>query len=349
MKKRIKRKDLDKAQRGEWHGGRRPFGYRNIEGGKLEIDQAEAALIKDAAQKFLEGTGIRTIVNDWNGRGVRPVSGTKFGPTQVKQILSGPIVAGKRQYQGDIIGKAQWPAILDEVTWRQIRKVLSRRTVRVSVQYPLTGLLRCAVCGNRLVGIPDKYARRYGCSKRQTGGCGGVIIKADHVEGFLYDKVLPVADAPVMRDVLRSEDKDMAKTAQELTVANAEDQEALDQISTDYYQDRVIDRATYLKQSQRIRQHIEARETQIASLRGRTALSRLGGDVQSGWDEMPTEDQRAILSSFIAHIEIGKASKPGSNLFDPSRVHIVWKSEQYGKVLVGMLGSKDRITWRKTA
>ena len=64
---------------------------------------------------------------------------------------------------------------------------------------------------------------------------------------------------------------------------------------------------------------------------------------------MSADDKRSIIQSLLARIEVAKPTKPGSHNFDPGRINIEWRSSEFGKVLVGLLGSKDRITWRKVA
>jgi len=197
-----------------------------------------------------------------------------------------------------------------------------------------------------LTANPRSDGRRYVCHSRH--GCGKLTINADMVEKYVFDFLLPVADSPVMRDVLRSENEDVAKKAQALVLANSQDQAMLSQLEDDYA-DKVVTRQAFLRQSQRLSERIEARDAQLATLRGHSALDRLGDDVQANWDSMSADDKRSIIQSLVAHIEIKSVLKHGYNRFDPDRVNIVFRSEQFGKVLVGLLGSKDRITWRKAA
>jgi len=51
---RIKRAMLDIAERGGWNGGMRPFGYQAVDK-QLVVDEFEAPLIREAAQRILQG------------------------------------------------------------------------------------------------------------------------------------------------------------------------------------------------------------------------------------------------------------------------------------------------------
>ena len=347
LKKRLSRKFQQKAEAGEYHGGKRPFGYRD---GGIDINETEAALSREAATRILEGSSLRSIARDWNERGIRTTWDKEINETGLKKMLTSPRVVGLRQHQGEIIGKAQWPAILDETTWQQVSTILkdpSRRGPRPSRSHPLRGVLQCGLCGTMLTASPSSYGRRYVCHSRH--GCGKLTINADKVEDYVFDLVLPVADSPVMRDVLRAADTDAAQKAQELVLANSEDENMLSQLSDDHYQERAIDRKTYLQQSQALRKRIDERTAELVGLQSHNALDRLGGGIQSHWDTMSGEDKRLVIQSLVTRIVVSKVIKMGRNTFDPDRLNIEWRPEAYGKVLVGLLGSKDRITWRKAA
>lgn len=93
-------------------------------------------------------------------------------------------------------------------------------------------------------------------------------------------------------------------------------------------------RQAFLRQSQRLPERIEARDAQLATLRGHSALDRLGGGVQANWDSMSADDKRSVIQSLVARIEVAKATNLGSHVFDPERVSMEWRSE---KILLGLL------------
>jgi DNA invertase Pin-like site-specific DNA recombinase len=331
LKKRIQRKMLQKAQSGEWHGGKRPFGYKD---GGIEIDMPEAALIREAAHRILEGSSLRSIARDWNERGIRTTWDKEINETGLKKTLTGARVAGLVQHQGAIIGKAKWPAILDEVTWQQVRTILqdpARRGPRASQSHPLRGVLKCGLCGTMLTASPRSEGRRYVCHSRH--GCGKLTINADMVEKYVFGVVLPLVDAPDLRDIFRSEDRDAANRASALVLANSEDESKLSEID-DMFADGEIDRKTYLKQSQRLRNRIDDRNTELTGLQGNNALERLGGSIQSRWDTLSAEDKRAVVRSLVAEIKVSKVITKGRNTFDPARVLIEYRTDAITKVLI---------------
>ena len=193
LKVRIKRKKRAKAEAGEWNGGIRPFGYGfdpvddtpEAKAAALarinEVNPEEAALIREAAQRILEGNSLRSISKDWIARDILSTWGKPMYELTIKKVLISPRVIGKSQYQKEIVGDAQWPAILDEVTWEQVKTILTdpsrRRMTTTTRSHTLSGVLKCGLCGTRLTASPRSDGRRYVCHSRH--GCGKLTIKAD--------------------------------------------------------------------------------------------------------------------------------------------------------------------------
>ena len=336
IRERVKRKHQELAERGLYHGGgTRPFGFR---ADRVTVDEAEAALIREAADRILSGESLYAVRQDWNTRPVPTVTGAPWTVTAIRTFLTRPRTAGLRQHQGawSWDQPAQWPAILDRETWEQVRAILhdpSRRQPPPSRQYPLRGVLACAECGRHLVAMPRSGRRNYGCRK-ESGGCGRVYVSADHVERLVLGTVLPLADHPALRRLVDSEREEDAREARRLVMENSGDEAALLQLEADHYQDRVIDRSTFLRQSQALRVRIEGRQGRLAAMRGHSALDRLGGEVMAKWDEATADEKRAIVLSLVHGVRVSRALRKGSNMFDPARVRFLWRYGELAKLAV---------------
>jgi site-specific DNA recombinase len=204
---RVKRKLKELADSGQYHGGPKPYGYegplKDEHGvvinrnriGKAIIDQ-EATVIREAAQRILNGESLRSVVIGLNQRGIPAPRGALWTRRTLKVILTHPRVAGLRQHRGTVVGEADWPAILDHDTWECVRLVLlSPDRGHASTpkrNYLLTGLIYCGKCGKRLVAVPySNGTRAYGCYVGTTyQGCGGIRRKAEPVERLIREAVL---------------------------------------------------------------------------------------------------------------------------------------------------------------
>jgi site-specific DNA recombinase len=353
IRKRIKRKKLANAESGKSNGGgTRAFGYGRPPTGdtpeskaadnavRNEVNPLEGVLINEAAKRILEFDTLYNIRKDWIERGIPTVTGKPWSVTAIKAFLTRPKTAGLMQHGKDDDGKpiilydveCEWEPILPRETWEAVRALLndpSRAQPKASRDYPLRGILRCSECGRWLSSIPSKKKRQYGC-KKYEGGCGHVMISANAVERYVYDILLPLADSPGLRDLVRSEEAGDINEATKLVLENAKDEKQLAQMDNDYA-DQVIPRATFLKQSNRLRDRIESRTSKLSALRGYSALDRLGGQVQDQWDEMSADDKRMIVQSLVTAIEVSPV-RVGLGYFDPTRLKMNFRFESIKKV-----------------
>jgi hypothetical protein len=162
-----------------------------------------------------------------------------------------------------------------------------------------------------------------------------VFISADHVENFVFSRLIPVADEPEMRNALRAAESGDADEARQLVLESAVDESGLVSLESDYYQAHIIDRATFIRQSSALRKKIEDRTHRLSSLRGQSALDRLGGQVADHWQTMSADDKRLITLSVVSDIQVSRSTRRGSNVFDDTRVCIVWRLSEQAMQVIG--------------
>ncbi len=343
--RRIKRRMLQKAEAGEFHGGPRPFGYgqppiddsdeakRASIATYNEINEAEATLLKLAAEKILDGGSLRSIAKDWRARDIKSTRGGNITESMIARTLIKPRIAGLIEHKGEVLGKAQWPAILDEARWEQVKTILtdpSRKTMKANKDYILRGVLKCGRCGRMLT--PDR--NRYLCSSNL--GCGRLSLSQRLYEGRILAMVVPMADSPELRNVIQAADAGDYAQAQALRVSIAEDRKTLQQIEDDHYIEKALDRPAFLRLSRSVNQQIEQKEAELLTFQNRSALGHLGRDVMSHWDSMDAEARRSIILSMVECIEVMPSESPGRTTRDMSRIKFVWRYEGIGAVLAGM-------------
>jgi site-specific DNA recombinase len=325
--RRLKRKLEELAREGKPTGSKRPFGY---DPGGLVVRKSEAKLIREAAERVLSGEGLRGVCEDWNRRGVSTATGKgRWQNAILKRILLSPRVSGQSVYRGEVVGKGQWPAILDRDTQERLAAVLkdkSRGKLVVARSYLLPGFAYCGRCGARLVSRPTGNKRRaYRCS-RTFGGCDGIVIVADPLEDLVRDAVFIALDTPELRDAVRAaEGEDIVQA--ELLESLRQDEGTLEQLARDHYADALITRAEYLfarvaieERIKTSRQHLEARSRD-------SVLTRLpeGADgLREAWETRGLDWRRSLIGTVIEKV-IVKPSSAGANRFDPERVEVVWR------------------------
>ena len=217
----------------------------------------------------------------------------------------------------------------------------ARKQPPPSRDYPLRGILKCAECGKYLSAQPTKQRRNYTC-KKDIGGCGHVHVAADHIEKYIYDLMLPMADMPALRDVLRAEESGDRDEIRKLVQAKSKDEQKLTELGDDYA-DGTITRAVYQRQTKRLSARIAVCDGRISALAGQSALDRLGGSVQADWDGMTADDKRLITRSLISEIRVTPAIRRGSNVFDRDRIKITWRYESIEKIGGKLTRGKDGV------
>ena len=215
MKARHKRKQEDIARDGRWGGGFRPFGFAVVlrpedprasnSGHVLEINEAEAELLRAAADRIISGESAEAIAQEWNASGVTTVTGRRWRGKSLRRLITAPSIAGRRVHLGEEVADAAWPPVLDRAKWEAVRAALAGRPEakrgRPPREYLLTGgLAVCAKCGASLRARPRADGvRSYVCvaETRADGStpCGGVRCVAEPLETLVFDAVLSALDA----------------------------------------------------------------------------------------------------------------------------------------------------------
>ena len=237
------------------------------------------------------------------------------------------------------MGEAEWDGVIDRDTHERLVAKLTapeRRTPLPSRKYVLRGILRCAVCGHFLIATPRKrngvIERNYSCRKDLQGCCGEVWVKADPIEKFVLGKLLPYVDLPSFRQALAGVQSDWIEEAKSLVAAIAEDEKLKQELADDYYQHHQIDKRTMLHQTKVADARITVASDKLASLRGESVLDKLGGDIQSQWDDLSADDKRLVIESVVTEISVMRPFIRGRNRFDSDRVVITLRFEAvFGK------------------
>jgi DNA invertase Pin-like site-specific DNA recombinase len=325
---RIRRKHEEIAADGRVSGGgSRPYGY---ETDKVTLRPAEAAIVAECARRFLAGEAIRAIADDLNERAVPSASGSAWSPQTLRRMLGSARIAGQREHRGEIVAEAEWPAIISHADSAQIRARLAdpeRRTNKSARRYLLVRLLRCSVCGERLVARPRSGGqRRYACAKGAGfSGCGKTYITAEPVEEWVTDAALARLNSAELTAALADRNAETPEAERWQQEADAA-QEQLDELAT-AYGEREITMSEWRAARQPIEQRLTAARRQLAKLDRNSVLSGLvgsGAELAEQWDLLDLTRQHAILSALLDHVMVSPGRR-GYNRFDPGRLTAVWR------------------------
>ena len=206
------------VERGNWQGARyAPFGYRyNKERKLLEIDEQEAKVVKLIYTMYLCDKSIHSITEYLTRKEYRNRKGNIFTTKLIGDILKNRIYIGKlvwnRHYYDKtqktkrgyryiknppdkiIISQGKHQPIISEEDFELAQEKLKIRRIerrKKANDYPLSGLLYCAKCNHKYLGISSISNHRTGAKKRwyRCMGpyksfirCKNKSVKADEIE-----------------------------------------------------------------------------------------------------------------------------------------------------------------------
>jgi site-specific DNA recombinase len=333
-RERVLRAMRANAAKGRPHG-RRLFGYRRVYDpttGDLigqEPEPDEAALVREAADRFLAGESTRSIARDWNRRGIPTPANAKngWGLEQVRRILANPSYAARRAHQGEIIGDADWSAIIDGETFDRIAVKLadpSRTTMRRAPTVRLlSGVARCGMCGG-----PLRYAKQGSATRgyRLTYTCVRnhcVARDLESLEAFVTAVVLERLSRPDARAAMSDRDPDPAVEAamQEAVDLRARLDDAVGQFTTGKLTASTLARIEGDLMPRIAEAERRARVTGLP-----TAAADIAGedDPTAAWEALGRDQQREIIRALLEVVVLPVKVK-GRKRFDPSCVRIEWR------------------------
>jgi site-specific DNA recombinase len=325
---REKRAALQAAQMGKRRGGRRPFGY---EPDGVTLRPAEAELISSGYADLLAGASLSSIQRAWNGTGLttgkigwKTGKPSKWTRDTVRRVLLNPRNAGLRRHAGEIVGRAEWPEIVPEETWRAAVSLLTDPTRRTGGSGPasrqlLTGVALCGVCGATMQGGGAWHKKPlYRCRTMKHVG-----RLAEPVDTYIESLVVARLSQPdALRDVLMPEESGAHAGALK-EVAN-ELYARLDELAA-MFAEGAVTAAQMRTGTERLRTRLAEVESRMADAGRLSVLGPMAtaADPAATWSESDRDRRRAIIDMLmvIRLLPLGH----GVRIFRPETVDVEWR------------------------
>jgi DNA invertase Pin-like site-specific DNA recombinase len=324
---RVSREAQQAASRGVPRGSRRPFGY---EPDLVTIRESEAVLLRDAAQRLLDGEPASSIAREWNANGVAGAQGGQRGwsGTTLMALLRNPRIMGARTYKGQIVADNAWSAIVDREMFERLQAKV-RRTVRPGrpARQLLSAIARCGNCGaplwtstrNRQRHADTRRARCYVCVLGPgRPGCGTISIGADQLDQLITDAILHRLGTKAMARALTKKPKTPAVDADLARI-----ERDLEDLASDYGTG-TISRREWLAARKPLEERLARARRAFDATNGTAALAAFRGtDVREAWEKLDVAGRRVVLDALIERVIVRPASTPGK--FSDERVDVVWR------------------------
>ena len=346
MAERQQAKKRHKAAAGQWLGGRRPFGY---EADGVTMRPEEAAELERAAGELLAGVSVNALVRDWNARGVATTTGGKWTGSALRRVLLRPRNAGLMEHRGEIVGPAEWPAVIEETKWRALVALLNDPSRRTSPgperRWLGSGLYECGVCGEAgevsrvlaaTAGLGTAEGRKTVPAYRCAKGRGHIARNPHHLDRYVSMLAVEWLSRPGAVEAMQGPRDDSAARAR---ILERETLRIRDEEAAEMYAGGEMTRAQLVKANETTaRRRAELDQADAAAARS-TALApfRKAASAQAVWDGLDLDRRRAVVSEIMRVIILpAKTGRPDGwtpergkewGYFDPKFVRIEWKTE----------------------
>ena len=336
---RIRRSREQQAIAGGWHGGMRPYGF---EKDGVTVRPAEAAEIVNAIEQTIAGVSLRSLVRDLNARGIPTATGKgRWSSMALRDIMIRPRIAGLSSYHGEVVGKAVWPALVPEESWRAVCAILTDPARRTSpggtIKWLGSGLYLCGVCGEPKLRVSTNGSRKpaYRCSNREVMATTGHVTRqaadVDHlVESVVVERLAQPGLAELFAD--RGDTLDVGP----LHIEKAGLEARLDEVAARFADGEVTARQMTIA-TEKMRERLDVITGALAASVESNPLADLpdGKAISRAWfgaepdrsDGYPLGKRRAIVAAMVDVTVLPSApgQRKGGIYFDPETVRIDWK------------------------
>jgi site-specific DNA recombinase len=330
---RVRRAIQARAERGEAHGGPRPYGYRR-EGGTLVIEPTEAAVVRSVVDRVLAGETVGAILRDLRGAAKTTSTGKAWTRRSLVNTLASARIAGLRSHEGREVA-GDWEAIVTRTEHDALGAALEPSAARRQTprSYFLSGgLLLCGRCGARMKGrswaaLDGRTGRRsqYSCAgASEHNGCAGTAITATPIEDWIGSLVIARLSSRAFRRRLQAASEDPGVEGLYRRAAK------LDAVADDLASALgagELDRRAYRVATDRNETERKAVQRELRTRTGERSTVLSGAPsteaaLVAWWETATVQQRHALAAAVIEEIRVGPAIR-GRKTFDPDRLEVI--------------------------
>lgn len=361
----VKMGMMARAREGKWNGGK-VLGYDVVEipsegkkrkETKLVINDKEAMTVRRIFELYSEGHGYKATVNRVNKEGHKSKRGNAFSTASIKEILKNPVYIGKIRYNvrqdwnekrrkninpNPILVDGEHDSIIDNETWEKVQIILKDRSKthnRVyDSEFPLSGLLKCPVCGASMT-ISRSYHKRkdgtkkvaeyYACGNWKNKGtavCNSNSIRAKVADEAVISKLIETVNnelllKKVINNINKNKSSKLKPKLDEMNVVNKE----IDRLSSkknssiELFEDGILTKSELAERIKKLNEEIDTLKFRLDELKqdvmlaeGKPVPFELVSQVMNKFGEIfkesSTRQQRKqLLNLLVSKITIDKS------------------------------------------
>ena len=321
LSENVRRGQLDNARKCLYNGAT-VYGYNGIRNQRYQINEEQAAVVRQIYNLYIEGYSYAEICRILNDAGQRTESGKLFCINKIYNILKQERYLGIYKFD-DIRIEGGMPQIIDQETWEKAQRMkqkTGRHYEKSPVEYLLTGKAFCGHCGKPLVGDSgtsqtgtthyyytcQSHKRRTGCDKKpnrkeplETRVINFLlddVLSGPHIEE-IADTILDAQKQRASASPIRSMESELRETERKISNTNRAIAEGVFSSST-------IEMLNALEETaSRLRLSIEARRYAEGQLMDRDRIIYFLTGF-SNLDRSNLSDRRFLIRTFLNSVYV---------------------------------------------
>lgn len=133
------------------------YGYRKTKDDTYEVDEGQAAYVREAFARVLAHEPVSSIATDFARRGVRSSTGRPCCYSMVYGMVRNEKYTGVYKF-GDVRVEGGMPSIVDAATFKRAQRVKPRKQRKKESwgRFVLAGRVICAGCGKNMQGVSGR-------------------------------------------------------------------------------------------------------------------------------------------------------------------------------------------------
>ncbi|WP_297639017.1 recombinase family protein [uncultured Clostridium sp.] len=364
----VKMGMMARAREGRWCGNR-VLGYdivpisgtehKKRRETELVINEDEAKCVQLIFNEYAKGFGYKAITNKINKLGCKTKKGNPFSVGSIRDILTNPVYIGKVRYNvrrewsekrrkninpNPLIVEGKHKGIIEIELWDKVQIILKSKQGKpkriYDGKYPLTGILKCPVCGAGMVisrttrtlvdGTKHRIAY-YSCGawkNKGTAVCGSNSIRVDEANEYVFGKIQDlVMNEKMVEKIVGSINKKRNKEVKPAKKEINELKNRIDELTKkkkkilEAYEEEILNKKEFVERKEELSLQSEKLESRLEELKDiayakeleevdstliKNALSKFGKILTECKDR---EKEKMLLHLIVSSITMDKSRK----------------------------------------
>ncbi|CAG0958147.1 DNA-invertase hin [Phycisphaerales bacterium] len=367
ISERTRDKIAASKRKGKWFGGKPILGYdlapQPAGGSKLVVNAAEAEVVREIYQLYLEHRSLTKVAQILNARGCTSkrwttrkgtaVGGRVWDKHLLINLLTNPAYVGKIKHKKELFA-GEHAAIIDEPLWQQVYGIIKHngRTGGMHVRNQhgalLKGLIHCGPCGHAMghsYSVKDGKAayRYYVCYVAQKQGwhaCPSGSLPAEQIERLVVDRIKHIGgDATLVAATFRQLQSGVRSRSAQIEKDHTASKREIQKIEGDIRK-AAMTAGTDANAAARLadlHERLAAANEQARALRAerdqmqsesitQAEVAEALREFAATWDVLYPREQAAMLANLVKRVDYDGAKKTVSITLHPAGLRTLGQS-----------------------